>query len=218
MGHEHVAQEEFDLATSSYQSALSANKRHFPAWYGLGSVYERLGKYDVAERHYRIAWDLNPRNGVLAVCLGVVSEKLGRDGNGGGNSGWLLDTRGESRVREALSWYDRAVKMDPRSAKARFMRARTLMRLAQMSPASGGGGGFGGARVGESRMERLQEAREELERLREMAPEESMVHFLLGRCLKSLGDRKGAIREMTIALELDPKVRSESSITEADGN
>ena len=200
LGHEHVALEEFDRATACYQEAISLQPRHYAGWYGLGSVYEKLGKYDVSEKHYRVAWNVNPRNGVLAVCLGLVSEKLGRDataGSGGGGGNWVIDPRGESRVKEALSWYERAVRMDPKSAKARFMKARTLLRLAQMGP----GGG-----AGPSRQDRLLQARDELVTLRDMAPEESMVHFLLGRCYKLLGDRAEAIREMTIAMELDPKV------------
>jgi anaphase-promoting complex subunit 3 len=205
MGHEHVAQEEFDRAQLCYREAISSNPRHYAGWYGLGSVYEKLGKYDIAERHYRIAWGVNPRNGVLAVCLGLVCEKLRKEGNTGSGAAWVLDPRGEGRVKEALAWYERAVRMDPKSAKARFMKARTLMRLAQMPASAASHGGRGGA--GDNRHARLLQAKEELETLREMAPDESMVHFLLGRCFKLLGDRAGAIREMTIALELDPKVR-----------
>jgi len=212
MGHEHATLEEFDRATTAYQEAISLSPRHYAGWYGLGSVYEKLGKYDMSERHYRVAWNVNPRNGVLAVCLGLVCEKLGREGNSAPTSAaWTIDPRGENRVREALAWYERAVKLDPKSAKARLMKARTLLRLAQMrrgiSMATFGSGAANsgqGQQYG-SKVEILQMARSELEVLREMAPQESMVHFLLGRCLKMCGERKGAIREMTIALELDPK-------------
>jgi anaphase-promoting complex subunit 3 len=168
-------------------------------------VFEKMGGYPKAEMHYKVAWNINPRNAVLAVCLGMVSEKLGRDSNNsGGQNNWVLDPRGESRAKEALSWYERAVRMDPKSAKARFMKARTLLRLAQMSSTARDPNA--GAEGSGSRHEILMQAKQELETLREMAPQESMVHFLLGRTLKICGDRAGAIREMTIALELDPKV------------
>ena len=211
MGHEHVTQEEFDKALGAYRSAISSDPRHYAGWYGLGQVYEKLGKWDIAERHYRVAMGVNPRNGVLAVCLGLVCEKLGREAGGGGLRG-VLDPRGEARTKEALGWYDRGVQLDTKSAKARFMKARTLMRLAQMPNGGGrieprnGEIDVGAAMASDPRKSRLLHARAELEVLKEMAGDESMVHFLLGRCLKLLGDRAGAIREMTTALELDPKV------------
>ena len=75
-GHEHVANEEFDKALYAYRCAISANNRHYNGWYGLGQVFEKLQKHDLAEKHYRCAHEINSTNPVLAVCIGVVSFLL----------------------------------------------------------------------------------------------------------------------------------------------
>jgi anaphase-promoting complex subunit 3 len=53
----------------------------------------------------------------------------------------------------------------------------------------------------------MQLALNELMILKDIAPDEAMVHFLLGRLYKSLRDKGQAVRHFTIALNLDPKVR-----------
>ncbi|CAO2652149.1 Nn.00g004320.m01.CDS01, partial [Neocucurbitaria sp. VM-36] len=70
-GHEHVANEEFDKAMAAYRNAISADNRHYNGWYGLGNVYERLGKYEVAEKHYRAASQINPNNAMILVRIGL---------------------------------------------------------------------------------------------------------------------------------------------------
>jgi anaphase-promoting complex subunit 3 len=73
MGHELLTNEEFDAALASFRKGVGSERRGFGAWYGLGKCYERMGKWEDAERHYRIAFGINPSNPVLAVCIGVVS-------------------------------------------------------------------------------------------------------------------------------------------------
>jgi anaphase-promoting complex subunit 3 len=73
-GHEHVSNEEYDKAMYAYRCAISADNRHYNGWYGLGEVYQKLGKYDVAEKHYRAAAQINPTNALLAVRIGSVSR------------------------------------------------------------------------------------------------------------------------------------------------
>lgn len=75
-GHEHVANEEFDKALLAYRHAIAADKRHYNGWYGLGRVYEKMGKLEVAEKHFRCAAQINPANAVLMVCIGVVCWHL----------------------------------------------------------------------------------------------------------------------------------------------
>jgi anaphase-promoting complex subunit 3 len=75
-GHEHVTNEEYDKAMLAYRHAISADKRHYNGWYGLGQVFEKMGKYDVAERHYRSAAHINPHNALLAVKIGTVSPVI----------------------------------------------------------------------------------------------------------------------------------------------
>lgn len=72
-GHEHVANEEYDKAMTAYRYAITADNRHYNGWYGLGSVYERMGKFDVAEKHYKAATQINPNNAMIVVRMGMVS-------------------------------------------------------------------------------------------------------------------------------------------------
>ncbi|KAH8153153.1 uncharacterized protein LAJ45_02740 [Morchella importuna] len=109
-GHEHVSNEEYEKALSSYRSAIAADSRHYNAWYGLGKVFEKMGKYDIAEKHFRTATKINPTNAVLVCCVGMVLEKT-KDYTG------------------ALGQYKIACEMAPGSALSRFKKARTLMSL-----------------------------------------------------------------------------------------
>jgi len=55
-------------------------------------------------------------------------------------------------------------------------------------------------------MRYFQDAMMDLEVLREQAPDEANVWFLLGKCHKGLGEKSEALRALTTALNLDPKV------------
>lgn len=79
--------------------------------------------------------------------------------------------------------YTRACDLDPKSPLARFEKAHALMKL---------------------RMPH--EALAELEILKDMAPDEAKVHFMLGRLYKMIRQKALAIKHFTIALNLDPKV------------
>ena len=166
LGHELLTNEEFDSALTAYRSGVGAERRGYAGWYGLGRCYERMGKYDDAERHYRIAASINPSNAVLIVCIGVVLEKL-------------------RHPRQALAQYSLALQISPGSALARFKKARVLMA-----------------------MKMFEEALDELLVLKDVAPEEANVFFLLGKCYKGIGDRTKAVRAFTTALNLDAKVCS----------
>ena len=109
-GHEHVANEEYDKALAAYRSGIAAEHRHYNAWYGLGKVFERQGKYDFAEQHYRTAANINPTNAVLVCCIGVVLEKM-------------------KKYKAALVQYTRSCELAPKSALSRFKKARVLMAL-----------------------------------------------------------------------------------------
>lgn len=164
-GHEHVANEEYDKALAAYRSSISAEKRHYNAWYGLGKVFERQGKYKEAESHYRTAAQINPTNAVLVCCIGVVLEKM-------------------KNPKAALVQYSKACELSEKSALCRFKKARVLMTLHE-----------------------YERALADLKVLKDIAPDEANVHFLLGRVHKVLKQKGSAIRHFTMALNLDPKVR-----------
>jgi anaphase-promoting complex subunit 3 len=109
-GHEYIANEEFEKALDAYRSAIAADPRHYNAWYGLGKVYEKMGKWSIAEQHYRTAAKINPTNAVLICCIGLVLEK-------------------QKHPEDALLMYTRACSLAPQSALSRFKKARCLMSL-----------------------------------------------------------------------------------------
>ena len=109
-GHEHVANEEYDKALSAYRSSIAAENRHYNAWYGLGRVFEKQGKYAFAEQHFRTAASINPTNAVLVCCIGEVLEKL-------------------KNPKAALIHYSRACELSEKSTLWRFKKARVLMTL-----------------------------------------------------------------------------------------
>ncbi|KAH0841677.1 hypothetical protein AYO21_01090 [Fonsecaea monophora] len=109
-GHEYIANEEFEKALEAYRAAIAADGRHYNAWYGLGKVYEKMGKWNIAEQHYRTAAKINPTNAVLICCIGLVLEK-------------------QKHPDDALLMYSRACSLAPQSALSRFKKARCLMSL-----------------------------------------------------------------------------------------
>ena len=88
--------------------------------------------------------------------------------------------------QKALSQYTLALNLAPNPALARFKKARVLMSLRLYA-----------------------DALVELEVLKNLAPEEANVFFLLGKCFKGLGRRADSVRTFTTALNLDAKVRNE---------
>ncbi|KAL2832849.1 protein bima [Aspergillus cavernicola] len=115
-GHEYVANEEYDKALDAYRNGISAHSRHYNAWYGLGTVYDKMGKLDFAEQHFRNAAKINPSNAVLICCIGLVLEKM-------------------NNPKAALVQYNRACSLAPHSVLARFRKARALMKLQDLRAA-----------------------------------------------------------------------------------
>jgi anaphase-promoting complex subunit 3 len=184
-GHEHVANEEYEKALSAFRNAIAADNRHYNGWYGLGQVFERLGRYQFAREHYVQAGRINPGNAVLQMCSGWALEKTCEEpGNNSNGQPMVLSSQEKLARRElALQSYKEAVRLDPRSTKARSYKARVLMLL-----------------------KRPVEALAELQELKDMTPDNAQVHFLLGKVHKTLGDGRAALRHFTTALSLDPKV------------
>jgi anaphase-promoting complex subunit 3 len=86
------------------------------------------------------------------------------------------------KIEPALVQFEAAIKLDPRSIMARFRKAQVLLKLG--AP---------------------EESLKELLYLKDAAPDDPNIHFLLGRCYKKLRDSANAIRHLTIAMNLDPK-------------
>ena len=76
-------------------------------WYGLGSIYLRQEKYQLAEYHYRRALAINPQNPILYCQLGAVLHKTKKN-------------------EEALRMLEVASQKAPDNPTVRFTRAEVL--------------------------------------------------------------------------------------------
>ena len=109
-GHEHMFLEEVDKAFAAYRSSIAAEPRYWRGWYGLGKVFEKQGKWDFAEQHYRTAAGINPTNALLVRCIGFMLEQ-------------------QKNLKAALAQYSRSCEMAPKIALTRYNKARVLKVL-----------------------------------------------------------------------------------------
>ena len=89
----------------------------------------------------------------------------------------------QKQIMPALQHYTKAAELAPRAAQTRYMKARGLLAVGQTDAAL-----------------------KELMILKDLAPDEGTVHFLLGTLYRTMNNRQAAVRHFTIALALDPKV------------
>lgn len=76
-GHEQINNEDLDKALQSFRQAIAVNDRHYNAWYGIGSIYYRQERYELAEYHFRRALSINPSSSVLHCYLGMALHAQG---------------------------------------------------------------------------------------------------------------------------------------------
>jgi anaphase-promoting complex subunit 3 len=72
LGHEYYANETIDKALASFRTALRFNARLYNAWYGLGIVYYKQEKWEMAEFHFQHALSLCPYSTILLTFIGMV--------------------------------------------------------------------------------------------------------------------------------------------------
>jgi anaphase-promoting complex subunit 3 len=111
-GYEYMANEDFDKAIACFRQALRIDERHYNAWYGLGAIYHRQEKYDVAEYHFAKAVSINPSSSVLRCNLGIAQNANGKP-------------------YQALDTLNAALRLDSRNPQARFQRATIYFALNQ---------------------------------------------------------------------------------------
>src|SRR4051812_5320197 len=89
------------------------------------------------------------------------------------------------KLKPALAMYVRAVELDPRANLALMRKATIFLKLGDPL-----------------------EALKDLEYLKDIAPDDPNVHFMLGKAHKMARNKASALRHYTIALHLDPKAQS----------
>jgi len=208
-GHEYVSNEDFERAVGCFRAAIREDKRHTNAWYGLGAIYYRQEKVR-REKGRGLAWvrTLSTPSALSATQSALSATQSALFARS------LTPPRPQFKLAEyhfrqaislnpqssilychlgmvlhaskkelaALNCLDMAFSLDPANPQARFQRASVLISL-----------------------DRYEEALDELISVRDHAPREAAVHFLIGKVYKRLGDTEQAMRSFVTALDLDPK-------------
>jgi Flp pilus assembly protein TadD len=110
--------EDFDKAISCFRQAMKTDERHYNAWYGLGAIYHRQEKFDLAEVHFERAAAIHPTSSVLKCNLGIAQYA-----NGKAYQAWIL-------CRKRFDW-TRAIRKHAFNAQRsirRFTDPKTLCR------------------------------------------------------------------------------------------
>jgi anaphase-promoting complex subunit 3 len=114
-GHEAVALERAEEASTCFRMALAADQRSFVAWFGLGGVHFRAQEWEAASVHFARAVSIFPMSSTLQCYCGMAQGKLGR-------------------VADSLASLKRSIALDGRNAQAWF-------QLALLQEATGEEGG-----------------------------------------------------------------------------
>lgn len=103
LGHELVMTEELDKALSCFRTAILKDSRHYNAWFGIGTIFSKQERYQLAEIHYRRALKINPKSSVIMVHIGAMQFLL-------------------QKTEQALQTLNAAINLDPKNPLCKFQR------------------------------------------------------------------------------------------------
>jgi anaphase-promoting complex subunit 3 len=118
LGHELVLTEELEKALSSYRKAILKDSRHYNAWYGIGTIYSKQERFQLAEVHYRHSLKINPKNSVILVHIGVMQFYL-------------------NKREQALQTLLDAIQIDPKNPLCKFHHASINFKMGKFQEALG---------------------------------------------------------------------------------
>lgn len=116
LGHELVMTEELEKALSCYRTALVKNSNQYNAWYGIGTIYHKQERYNLAEYHYKFALRINTRCPVLMVHIGTMQFYL-------------------KKYEEALETLNAAIAIDPKNPLCKFHRGSLNFHMGRYTEA-----------------------------------------------------------------------------------
>ena len=218
-GHEYAGNEDLDKAVGCYRSALRFDARHYNAWYGLGTIYFRQERLDLAEYHFRRASSINPSSSILKCYTSMV---LHAQNNSALSSSAAGEEEGQAegyniqREYEAYDILYAASLEDPRNPQLHFQLVHVLLSLHSatcLSEAEGVPVCSPALPEYQEEVEAyltshpyLQQAVRELHTLEVLAPTEPSVYSLLGQLYQErLNNPQRALAYYNTAIQLDPK-------------
>jgi anaphase-promoting complex subunit 3 len=199
IGNSFSHQRDHDQALKCFKRATMIDPEFAYAFTLQGHEYVANEEYDKALEAYRHGIKADNRHYNAWYGLGTVYDKMGKldfAEQHFRNAASINPTNAVlicciglvleklNNPQDALVHYGRASSLAPNSVLAKFRKARVLMKLREYKFALA-----------------------ELKVLKDMAPDEANVHYLLGKLYKTLNDKANAIKHFTAALNLDPKVR-----------
>lgn len=184
-------------AIKCFSKSIKLNENFTYAYTLKGHEYLGNDNYEMALENFRIGLLIDPRHYNALYGIGMVYINLGDYQKADYHFrkavsinpvnitliccvGMVLEKLGKKSL--ALRQYELANKLQPLNALPIFKKAQLLFSMQQFS-----------------------QALKYFEQVKELAPNEASVHFLLGQLYNIQDDKFQAIREFTIALNLDPK-------------
>lgn len=74
-GDQFFSDQQYEQAVEAYSSVLVNNSKNVNAFYNRGRAYEELGNLDGAEKDFKSAYDLDPRNVQVLMSLSNIYQK-----------------------------------------------------------------------------------------------------------------------------------------------
>jgi len=197
LGNSWSLAKDHDQALRCFKRATQLSPNFAYAWTLQGHEHHDNEEFDKAITAYRKALSADKRHYNAYYGLGRVQLRLGAFDKAlthfrtaaelNPYNAVLVCCVGKAlekqkQIAPAVTAYSKAVELAPQAAQMRYMKARGLLFM------------------GETEL-----AHKELMVLKDLAPEEGTVHFLLGTMYRNMEKRQEAVRHFTIALALDPK-------------
>jgi tetratricopeptide (TPR) repeat protein len=116
LGHELVVTEELEKALGCYRKAILKDSRHYNAWFGIGTIYSKQERFQLAEVHYRHALKINRKNSVILVHIGVMQFYL-------------------HKPDQAIQTLTEAIRLEPKNPLCKFHRASMNFSIGKLQEA-----------------------------------------------------------------------------------
>jgi len=149
-GVEELGSGNIEAAEENLRTALEMDATAVSPWINLGAARAYQGDYASAERYYRRALELNPRDHAAMSNLAIVMEKTHRpreatrlqakvrefqDKNPYYHLNLGIQAYGEGRYQLAIDRYRKALKLKPREHNFHFALARAYAGLNRLDQA-----------------------------------------------------------------------------------